>query len=294
MLDYAHLSAVAAVIRTGSFERAARSLGLTSSAVSQRVRQIEERLGAVLIVRGQPCMATDAGERLCRHADEVELLERMLDADLGAPRALMPTLRIAVNADSLATWFVAAMAGAGDYLFDLVIDDQDHGIERLRRGDVRATVSAFEGSVQGCDCCYLGDLRYIATASPAFIARWFPEGVTAEALARAPCLVFNAKDMLQTRFLRQMIGRDVSPPQHWLPSSQAFIDAALAGVGWGLNPEILVATHIADGRMLPLAADRPVDTPLYWHWSRSLGRAVAPVTTAVTTAARAALRQAGR
>jgi LysR family transcriptional regulator (chromosome initiation inhibitor) len=61
MLDYAHRSALAAVIRTGSFERAAHQLNVTPSAISHRIKLLEERLGVVLVVQGQPCTATEVG-----------------------------------------------------------------------------------------------------------------------------------------------------------------------------------------------------------------------------------------
>lgn len=290
MLDYAQLAAVAAVLKSGSFERAARELGLTPSAVSQRVRQIEERVGAVLIVRGQPCVATPAGSRLLRHAEEVALLEAVLDGDLrAAATTCFPTLKIAVNADSLATWFVEALAAAGDYLFDIVTEDQDHSIELLRQGRVRAAVSAFAGAVQGCDRRALGALRYVATASPSFMERWFANGLTPQTLSRAPCLTFDTKDGLQARWLRLATGQDIAAPLHYLPSAQAFIDASAAGLGWGLNPLALVAPLIAKGRLVALQSDLFVDTPLYWHFTRSLGAAIAPVTAAVTAVAARAL-----
>ena len=50
MLDYAALSALAAVIEEGSFERAALALHVTPSAVSQRIRLLEERSGSPLVV----------------------------------------------------------------------------------------------------------------------------------------------------------------------------------------------------------------------------------------------------
>src|SRR5271167_4509003 len=106
MLDYASLAAVAAVVREGSFERAARVLNVTSSAISQRVKQLEERLGGTLIVRGQPCTATEMGRLICRHVEEVGMLEHELNAAL--PRLATGdgidervTIRVAVNADSL-------------------------------------------------------------------------------------------------------------------------------------------------------------------------------------------------
>ena len=132
MLDYSSLSAVAAVVREGSFERAARALNVTPSAVSQRIKQLEERLGGVLIVRGQPCTATAMGRSICRHVEQVGMLEQELRGTL--PRLTGDaeeriTLRVAVNADSLGTWFLGAMSAfldADQVLLDVAIDDQEH------------------------------------------------------------------------------------------------------------------------------------------------------------------------
>ncbi|MVA73333.1 ArgP/LysG family DNA-binding transcriptional regulator [Agrobacterium vitis] len=287
--DGEHLSALVAVLRSGSFEKAARQLGVTQSAISQRIKLLEERSGTALIIRGQPCLPTSAGARLCRHAEEVALLERQVIGDLGLAQAAQVTVRLAVNADSLATWFVPAMAAVEGLLFDLVLDDQDHSADWLRRGEVRAAVTSLAAPVQGCDCRPLGLLTYRATASPDFAARWFPQGVTAEALAVAPCLTFNAKDGLQTAWMEQVAGCRLSPPCHWLPSSQAFIDASRLGLGWGMNPAVSVAALIAEGVLVDLRPDQPLAVPLYWHWSRALGRALDPLTASVLAAARQCL-----
>ncbi|UJW74228.1 LysR family transcriptional regulator ArgP [Rhizobium sp. SL42] len=297
MMDSAQLTALAAVLRSGSFERAARMLGVTSSAISQRIRALEEQVGSPLIIRSQPCQPTEAGQRLFRHAEELALLEQGLRRDLGLGQtgrnagAVWPSLRIAVNADSLATWFVPAMAAVQETLFDLVLDDQDHSAAWLRRGEVRAAISGSSQPVQGCDCRPLGALRYIATASPDFHRDWFgEEGVTAATLARAPVLTFNVKDQLQPRWAEAAIGCAEIGPSHWLPSSQAFVDGAIAGLGWGMNPLALVAGHISAGRLLPLIDAQPLDVPLYWHVSRSIKAQLAPLTAAVVGAAGAVLQ----
>src|SRR5688572_28864516 len=219
MLDYALLAALAAVIRTGSFERAAQQLHVTPSAVSQRVKLLEERLGTILVVRGVPCTGTPAGQRLCQHVEQVSLLESELRHELpGIQHAGPPvTVRLAVNADSLATWFVAAMAQTPDCLFDLVLDDQEHSADWLRRGEVLAAVTASAKPVQGCDSTPLGALRYLATACPAFVRRHFPEGLDDASLARAPRLTFNSKDRLQMQWTRQAFGTEIASPTHWLP-----------------------------------------------------------------------------
>ncbi|WP_201829692.1 LysR family transcriptional regulator ArgP [Microvirga zambiensis] len=291
MLDYALLSALAAVVRTGSFERAAEVLHVTSSAISQRIKLLEERIGTVLVVRGQPCLATEAGQRLCQHVEQVSLLESSLRRSLPglAPDRRPVTLRIAVNADSLATWFVPAMAATEGFLFDLVVDDQDHSAEWLRRGDVVAAVTSHGKPIQGCDCFALGFLSYLATASPAYVERWLPGGLTRETAALAPCLVFNRKDQLQALWLRRALGVDVRPPAHWLPSSQAFVDAALAGLGWGMNVGTTVEDHIRAGRLVALAPSEPLDVPLFWQQSRIVGPLLSDVNRAVLTTARAML-----
>ncbi len=300
MLDYPLLAALAAVIRTGSFERAARQLHVTPSAVSQRVKLLEERLGTVLVVRGQPCTGTAAGQRLCQHVERVALLESELR---GALPGLSPadgplTLRIAVNADSLATWFVAAMAELPGCLFDLVLDDQDHSAEWLRKGEVLAAVTASPTPVPGCNSHPLGALRYRATASPDYMRRHFANGVTAEALANAPCLTFNRKDQLQAQWLRMVLNdRDPAqaptPPTHWLPSTHAFVDGALAGLGWGMNPDPLVADHLAAGRLVELVPGQPLDVPLYWQQSRIAGTALAELSRVALRAGRRALHPTG-
>lgn len=301
MFDPSHLAALSAILRSGSFERAANELGLTQSAISQRIRLLEELVGTPLVIRVQPCRATEAGGRIFRHAEELRLLEQELRADLGMGGEARsgasddargwPAVRLAVNADSLATWFLPSLARAGDLLFDLVVDDQDHSADWLKRGEVRAAISSAPKPVQGCDCRPLGALRYVATASPDFCRRWFgDDGVTAPGLKRAPLLTFNAKDRLQARWAEQAFGSTATGPSHWLPSSQAFVDAAVAGLGWGMNPEVLAAPALADGRLMLLKADSPLDVPLYWHVSRSVQRLMQPVTQAVLDAARQALR----
>lgn len=294
MLDYSTLRAVSAVIQTGSFEKAAGRLNVTPSAVSQRVKQLEERLGVVLVARGNPCTATEKGEWLCRHMENVGMLEaelfRHLPA-LGDPAGPEPmvTLHVATNADSLGTWFLTAMSRFSErspYLLNIAVDDQDHTAEWLRRGQVIAAVTGLERPIQGCRRLSLGTLRYHATASPGFVARHFPLGVTKEAIGNAPMLTFNQKDRLQGRWIYQVFGKDLSPPTHWLPSTQGFVEASLSGMGWGMNPALLVDEHLASGRLVELIPDTPLDVPLFWQMNRLAADRLVDLTHAVTTVAK--------
>jgi LysR family transcriptional regulator, chromosome initiation inhibitor len=299
MLDESLLVAVAAVAREGSFERAARLLHVTPSAVSQRVRLLEERIGAALIVRGQPCAPTEIGARLCRHAELVSVLEAELRRELPVlPQeptdALHANLRIAVNADSLGTWFIGALRDFGREnatLLSLTLDDEDHTAEWLRRGHVLAAVTSLRAPVQGCRSRRLGALRYVATASPDFVRRWFSGGVTAESLSQAPSLLFDRHDRLQDLWARRQVRRDVHLPAHRLPSTRAFLDAALAGVGWGMNPLTLVQSHLKSGTLVQLVADTPVDVALHWQVTRLEVPVLGQLTRSVVQAAAVALEQ---
>lgn len=298
MIDYSQALAVAKVVQTGSFERAARALNLTPSAVSQRVKQLEERLGTILIERGTPCLATDKGAWLCRHMELVGLLEADLFKHLPgfAGEAAGPTnVDIAVNADSLGTWFLPAMAafaeGNGAIFLNIAIDDQDHTAEWLRRGRVLAAVTALAEPVAGCRTTPLGRLRYHATASPAFMRRHFADGVTAATLARAPALTFNQKDFLQRDWAAKALGAAAIGPTHFLPSTQGFVEACLLGMGWCLNPAPLVRDHLAARRLVELVPGAVLDIGLHWQVSRLASGLFSELTAAVLEAGRRHLLQ---
>ncbi len=295
MLDYAGLEALAAVLREGSFERAARRLHVTPSAVSQRIKQLEERVGQVLVLRGSPCTGTDAGRRLCLHLEQVQLLEnelRRANPDLlaGSSGAPAPTLKLAVNADSLSTWFMDAMAAftaGGNELLDLRIDDQEHTGERLREGEVIAAVTATGAAIAGCNTWPLGTMSYVAAASPAFIARHFAHGVTPAALARAPMMIYDRKDRLQERWLQAHgLATRAQPPRHALPSNFGYVRACEVGMGWGMHPTALIANQLAEGTLVALLPDAPLDVPLYWAHPRSAQQSLTRLTQCVMAAAR--------
>ena len=270
MLDYPSIAAMAAVVREGTFERAATALGITPSAVSQRVRGLEERLGSILINRGHPCEPTALGRDLCAHYDQVRLLEYDLAPRLRSP-APPPVLPIAVNADSFATWFHLAIAAFGHtegVSLDFKLDDEAHTADRLRRGEVLAAVSADPEPVQGCKTIALGALHYAACASPAFMARYFSADVTPQTLAHAPYLRFDRRDFQQARWAREAHQVELTAPTHWVPSTHGFLDLTLTGLGWGLQPLTMVKPHLASGRLIELQPCLRMKVKLYWIVAR--------------------------
>ncbi|WP_025840695.1 LysR family transcriptional regulator ArgP [Asaia platycodi] len=270
MFDYSALSAVAAVIREGSFEGAARVLRITSSAVSQRVRSFEDRLGALLIVRGYPCKATALGQLLSAHVEQVRLLEADIHKTSGLPLSANEgkiALRLAVNIDSLATWLPKVMtqyALERGICIDLQVEDVAMTADLFRSGDVMAAVTTRTDLLQGCKAVYLGSMHYAACARPDFVVRYFPDGFTPEAIDAAPCICLEAQDSLQKQWLELMERPELSPMTHYVPSSRGVLDFTLSGLGWGLQPVTLAAPHLASGDLVEIDPGRRLQVPLYW------------------------------
>ncbi len=235
-IDSAQLDTFAAVVDEGSFDAAARRLQLTPSAVSQRIKALESRLGQVVVMRGKPARPTEAGEALLRLARQVSLLE--LEA-IASVRGTVDALRlpIAVNADSLNNWFLPAMLDLSEQhaaRFVVHQEDEEHSAEFLRNGTVLAAVTADPRPVQGCRVVPLGKMRYLPVATPEYADRWLKGKPLPEALAEAPMMVFNSKDLLQHRLMRKVTRRKLDPPTHAVPAPGGFHQAVRIGLGWGM------------------------------------------------------------
>ncbi len=263
-LDGQQLAAFAAVIERGSFDAAAEHLHVTPSAVSQRIKALEQRVGQVLIRREKPTAATPAGVPLLRLAAQTALLESEALADMGGGSTDRTRVAIAVNADSMSTWFTAVFDRLPEILFDLRIEDQDHSARLLREGAVMGAVTTEHAPVPGCRVLSLGVMRYVPVASAAFRLRHLSEGFTADAVARAPSLAWNRDDALQDMLIRRAFRRSVTRPVHYVPTAEGFACAVLAGLGWGMFPTGAAAPYLADGSFVRIS-DVHLDVPLFWQ-----------------------------
>ncbi|WNV74718.1 LysR family transcriptional regulator ArgP [Geodermatophilus sp. DSM 44513] len=287
-LDLDQLRALAATVAAGTLDGAARELHLTPSAVSQRLRALEAATGRVLLVRSRPVQVTGSGAVLLRLARQVALLTADATRELagdGAQQAPV-TLPVAVNADSLATWVLPALAPlAAEYAFELHREDQEHTAALLRDGRVLAAVTTDAQPVPGCTVTRLGGMRYRPMATAAFTGRWFPDGVPTAALARAPVVVFDRRDDLQHGYLRRR-GVTTAPPTHHVPASAELVTAVRLGLGWGMVPE----QQEPAGELVVLDPDGAVDVVLYWQQWRLGSPGLDRVAAAVLAAARRRLR----
>lgn len=266
-LDSRQTTAFLAVASHASFEAAARHLHLTSSALSQRIKALEAQLGSILFVRSRPCRLSSSGQRLLSHLQRLQDLEQDLLKDLRGETNTQIKLALAVNADSLDTWFLPALASFSNpaqITLELCVDDQDHTHQLLVQGQVSACISTKPESLNACQANYLGTMRYQAACSAEFYHTWFHAGVNFTSLRLAPVVNYNRKDQLQSRFMQEHFGlQHATPACHYIPASTPFNQALSLGLGWGMVPELMLNQLPVPLRLL--APEKPIDVALYWH-----------------------------
>ena len=268
-LDYRALAVLDAVASHGSFDKAALALGITQSAVSQRIKALEDASGRLLIIRGQPAVPTGLGQRLIVHHRNVKLMEASLDIDLGNSVS-MPEIAIAIDADSLATWFpdtLYALLAPPRCQLDVRLADSDSALQMVRDGSVFGCVAAESGTALDAAAATsitpLGMLRYVCVATPVFAGHWFGDGFSAEAVQLAPAVV--GQHGLLARFLAEQLSMREPFPHHTLPVETARRGCVLDGLAYGLMPQRLAAPALATERLVDLLPGSTLDVPLSWH-----------------------------
>jgi len=295
-LDPRRCDAFLAAIDGGSLEAAAGQLNITPSAVSQRISALEQDLGTPLLVRARPCRPTAPGMRLLQFLRRRALLEAEFlaeqDDDAGPVR-----VALAVNNDTLATWLLPALAPVlvdEHLLVEFVLDNQGHTFALLEQGLALACVSGEPAPMRGCSVTPLGTMRYRMVAAPAFAARWFPHGIDRDTARRAPVMVFDRKDTLQSAFLLQHFGLPAGAyPFHYVPASDPYAQAIRLGLGYGLLPLEQCAAPLAAGQLVDLTPELYMDVPLFWHAWRIQPPRLERMGAALVKAARAVLLPLG-
>jgi LysR family transcriptional regulator (chromosome initiation inhibitor) len=270
MIDYKLLEAFAMVVQEGGFEKAANLLNLTQSAISQRVKLLEDRSGKILLTRSTPPLPTEAGELLVKHYLQVKLLEDGLAAGLGPDEADEPVrLSVGVNADSLANWFLPAIGplfADGQVLIDLHVDDQEQTHRFLKEGIVVGCISDRAAAIQGCRVEYLGKMIYRLLARPDFIEKWFPDGLTQVAVKEAPAVIFSRKDMLHHKFLRRVLKGPVKlNAYHYVPATEQYMQMISEGYAYGMVPDWQSEELQETGELVDIHAAEHDAVKLYWH-----------------------------
>jgi LysR family transcriptional regulator (chromosome initiation inhibitor) len=269
MFDYKLIEAFAAVITEQGFEKASLKLNITQSAISQRIKLLEEQTGQVLIVRSTPPKATIHGKKILKHFQMVSHLEQELNNNFFyEEKSDFRKIAVGVNADSLSTWFMDAcylFLKNKNYIIDIRVDDQDETDKMLKNGEVSGCISSKKNLVQGCKTLYLGKMKYKAAASKPFIQKYFKKGFTLKSVEKAPLVLFNRKDKLHDNFLKMVFEKEIlNLPSHFIPSSEMFLEFILKGYAYGIVPEHQAEKFFENGSLMQLT-EITFDIPLYWN-----------------------------
>jgi LysR family transcriptional regulator (chromosome initiation inhibitor) len=271
MLDYKLVAALSTVIEEGGFDKAARRLHITQSAVSQRIKLLEEQYGQILLQRTTPPRPTSSGIDLLGHYHQVQHLEQDLAARTALSRPQeFASLALGINADTLATWFLPAIQpflNEQRVTLDLHIDDQDQTHKFLQEGKVLGCITTRSNPLQGCRIIPLGIMEYRFFCTPAFAETWFPLGfLHAEAAAKAPCIRFNRKDGLNDQLFQKIFPappKDI--PTFFVPSSEMLVQFIREGLCYGVLPEQQSRSLRECGELIDLAPGSYVGVELFWH-----------------------------
>jgi len=267
MLDYRAIEAVQAVLNLQSFEKAAAELHITQSAVSQRIKNLESFYGEPVLIRTLPYRTTDLGAHLLRQLTQVQILEKNFALERTISLA-KPKISIAINRDSLETWFINALGQdliLDHVLLEILADDQELTLDYFRRGLVSACLSTRKEPLLGTEVTYLGSMDYILAASPSFMKRYSFKADYLKFFQVAPALKFHENDHLHERYFRQFFSLSLDIPYQIIPSVAGFKKYALLGYGYGLIPQIDIDQELKSGALVNLFSDKIWQLPLYWH-----------------------------
>ncbi|HEY5259963.1 MAG TPA: LysR family transcriptional regulator ArgP [Rhabdochlamydiaceae bacterium] len=267
MLDYRGIEALYAVQELQSFEEAAKKLHVTQSAVSQRIKGLETYYGEPVLIRTLPYLPTELGKRLIGHFKRISLLEEDLERQLETTGTL-PRMSIALNRDSLETWFLDLLKETELFrgvVLEVIADDQELTLDYLKKGLVSACLSTSEKEIKGCKVDALGNMEYVLVASPEFAKKYFSEGTPKECLRKAPAIKFDQNDQLHERYLEKFFhlnGKELN--YNVIPSVKGFKELVLLGYGYALIPRIDIVTELKKKQLVQLY-DKVWKVPLYWH-----------------------------
>lgn len=269
MLDYRGIEALYTIQELQSFEAAAKKLHITQSAISQRIKGLETYYGKPVLTRTLPYRATELGKQLIGHFRRICLLEEDLEKQLETSR-IKPRISIALNRDSLETWFLDLIEETdifNELVLEVIADDQELTLDYLKNGLVSACLSTSEKEIIGGRAHFLGNMEYALVASPGFVKKHFSEGSSKECLSKATALKFDRNDNLHERYLEKFFNLDGKELNyHIIPSVSGFKKFALLGYGYGLIPKIDIIEELKKKLLVQLYIEKVWKIPLYWHY----------------------------
>lgn len=263
------LTAFIAIAEQRSFRAAARKLGVSPSALSHAMRNLEARINVRLFNRTTRAVAlTEAGEQLLRRVQPAisDLDDALNEVGSAGNR---PSGSIRISAAEAGAWpliqhvLPSFLATYPDIHVEIVVDTR---LVDIVADGFDAGIRLFDDVPRDMVAIRFGpDMRLAAVASPAYLSQHEPPE-TPQDLRKHRCIRFRFLSGALYRWNFERNGTsadiDVDGPMT-LGNTNLMVDAALAGIGIAWIPSYLVAEHLASGRLIHLLPD----------WSPSLAGA---------------------
>lgn len=267
-MDYASIKTLESVIRNQNFERAAKELFVSQSAISQRINQLEAHYGQRLLIRELPYKATELGEKILSHYRKVLSLEQALELGSHEASEVKPTIRIAMNVDSLEIWFKKVLLNseiAKLLNLEITIDDEKDTLDYLKSGRVDLAIGIVKTPVSNHDCIKLGTMTYALVASPEFKKEYASKNIRDLNFNQHSAIVFNERDDLHTAYLKKYYHFSGTYPKTSIPSVMGIKSALISGYGYGLQPLMDIQKELKSKQLVLLDKGNSYEREFYLH-----------------------------
>ncbi|MBP6297048.1 LysR family transcriptional regulator [Acidovorax temperans] len=265
------LTMLQVIAEAGSFAAAARQLGLVPSALTYRVRQIEDALDVLLFDRSaRQAKPTEAGAELLREGGR---LLQDIDAVANRVRRVAtgwePQLTLSIDGVisphtmlELVEAFYAMSPPTRLKLRDGIMSGTREALTS-GRADLAIGVSNIASDVAGLQQAPLGDLLFIYVVAPHHPLASMPEPITDAVMLRHRAVAVADSAQRGGMTMGLLGGQDVLT----VDTMQAKVQVQLRGLGGGFLPEPMVRPYLEAGRLVAKRVARPErQLRLHYAW----------------------------
>lgn len=264
----ANLQAFIAIVKRNTVHGAADDLGLTQTAVTQRIRALEAELKTTLFLRSRKGMnLTQEGEallRYCKGAEELEGEALSLIGSAGSDKPVNvgitgPTSIVTARIVNQCTGLYAEWPNL--YL-NFIITDTDDRLQMVKSGNASMAVISPENVPNEMDSKMLKPDKYILVASKKWKGRKLSDILTSDRL-----IDFYEKDLTSLNYLKKFnLISELKKPRLFVNNNEAIIKLFCQGVGFGTLTQEIAKPHIDNGDLMALNSGSVMEDPLALAW----------------------------
>lgn len=262
------LEAFWAVVQKGTVQEASRTIGLTQTGVTQRVRSLEKMLKTTLFIRSRKGMKLTAeGEALLqyvKHSLENEgmtlsriqgtAIDSIIDISISGPSSILRS-RVIPNLSSV-------IKSQKNLRFHFDLSDVESNSDKLKTGHCDLAILEHHDVTKEMDSKILKPERYKLYAATSWKRRSFLDILSTE-----PIIDFNSQDMMTYNYLdKYKLKSKVLPSRHFANNTDALTAMISAGLGYSVLSEEYATPYIKKGEIFDLSPTQFYDFKIALAW----------------------------